>query len=106
VEKVDVSAISAPITTSRFEQDFFAMDTTDLMASEARIRAKYGPFYDDYIAGIMSFGRSGSRLDTAGHDPHIDIMNFLRSPSDRSLYDTVEKQYKDVTDMRKEYREQ
>ena len=100
-KKVDVSAISAPIATSRFEQDFYAMDTTDLMASEARIRAKYGPFYDDYLSGIMNFGRSDSRLDTTGHDAHIDIMNFLRSPSDRSLYDTVEKQYKDVTDIEK-----
>jgi hypothetical protein len=100
-KKVDVSKISAPIHVQRFEQDFYAMDTAHLDLSEAAMRAKYGPFYDDYITGIMNFGRPDNRMDTAGHDPHIDIMAFLRSPADRSLYDTVEAKYRDMSDITK-----
>lgn len=98
-KNVDVSSIPGSIHAIRFEQDFYQMDTADLAGSEMKMMRKYGPFYTDYITGIMNFGRPGNRLDTAGHDPHIDIMAFLKSPSDRELYKEVEKQYSDVSDI-------
>ena len=100
-KKVDVSAISAPIHTARFEQDFYGMDTNNLMASEGSMRLKYGSFYDDYVTGIMNFGGPETRMDTTHHDPHPYIMKFLGSKADRELYDTVEKKYKDISDIEK-----
>ncbi|MBS1687006.1 MAG: hypothetical protein JSS76_19870 [Bacteroidetes bacterium] len=99
---VDVSSIPVTLHVRRFEQDFYHMDTADLAASEMKMRAKYGAFYDDYVTGIMNFGRPANRLDTAGHDPHIDILAFMRNPADRNLYDSVEKHYADFTDVEKE----
>ena len=99
---IDVSAIPVRLRVERFERDFYHMDTADLTGSEMKLRAKYGAFYDDYVTGIMNFGRPANRLDTAGHDPHIDILAFMRNPADRSLYDTVEKQYADLSSVEHE----
>jgi hypothetical protein len=99
-KKVDVSKEKASFTVYRFEQDLFAIDTNHIAASEARLRAKYGDFYDDYIEHIMNFGKSDKPLDTTHLDPHIDLIKFLGNRSDRDLYDTVEKEYSDISGIK------
>jgi len=99
-KKIDVSGEKVNYTVSRFDQDFFAIDTSHIAESEAKLRAKYGQFYDDYVTHIMNFGRAESPVDTTHHDPHIDIIHFLGNKSDRDLYDTVQKEYPDIADIK------
>src|SRR5690349_12811889 len=49
----DVSGIQVTLTTQRFEQDFFAMDTTNVMASLEKVGAKYPLFLGDFLYNIM-----------------------------------------------------
>jgi hypothetical protein len=98
-KKIDVSKEQVNYTVQRFDQDFFAIDTLHIAESEAKLRAKYGQFYNDYVTHIMNFGRSESPVDTVHHDPHIDIINFLGNRSDRDLYDTVQKEYSNIADI-------
>ena len=98
-KKVDVSQIKADFIISRFDQDFYALDTNHLDEGESRLKAKYGSFYQDYITGIMNFGQPASRFDTVKHDPREDMIHFLSNASDRGLYDTVQKDYRDMSDL-------
>ena len=49
----DVSAIKINIETKRFEQDFFAMDTTKVAESFKNILQKYPGFTPDFIYNIL-----------------------------------------------------
>ena len=98
-KKVDVSKEKVSIKVQRFEQDFFAIDTTHLEDSESKLRAKYGSFYDYYVHTIMNFGRPENRFDTTRLDPHADLVHFLGHRADIDLYDTVQKEYPDVADI-------
>lgn len=49
----EVSGIQVDLHVQRFEQDFFAMDTTHLMSSLQQLQAKYPLFLPDFIANIM-----------------------------------------------------
>ena len=98
-KKIDVSKIPVRLKVQRFEQDFHRFDTTHIAESEAGMRAKYGAFYDDYISGIMGFGKPLSKLDIAGHDYHIDLLGFFANKADQDLYDSVQQQYADISDI-------
>lgn len=94
-KKVDVSKVEAPMHTLRFERDFFGLDVNNLAAGTTELQQKYGPFYNDYVLGIMAFGAPESRLDTSHRDPLTDIQGFLQNPSDRALYDSVQQRFSD-----------
>jgi hypothetical protein len=49
----DVSDIKITLTTQRFEQDFFALDSTRVMASLEQLGHKYPLFLGDFIYNIM-----------------------------------------------------
>jgi hypothetical protein len=98
-KKIDVSKEKVSYTVDRFDRDFFAIDTTHIDESEAKLRTKYGYFYDDYIHHIMNFGRPQNPLDTSRKNPQADIIQFLSNRSDRDLYDTVQKEYPDIKDI-------
>jgi hypothetical protein len=98
-KKVDVSKENVCFTVQRFDQDFFAIDTAHIDMSAAKLRAKYGTFYDDYVNHIMNFGRPESPVDTHRVDSRVDIIKFLGNKSDRDLYDTVQKDYPATTDI-------
>ena len=104
-KKIAVSGIEAPLLVKRFEQDFFALDTSTFDASEAKLRQTYGGFYNDYTRGIMGFGQPVSREDTNKRDPQVDIRQFLSNPSDRSLFDTVQHRFRDFSGIQKELQE-
>lgn len=98
-KKVDVSKEKVNFIVSRFDRDFFAIDTTHLAESESKLRTKYGAFYDFYILQIMNFGKSDNPMDPHGVDPHIRLLGFLGNRSDRDLYDSVQKEYPNTTDI-------
>jgi hypothetical protein len=92
-KKVDVSKEKVSLTISRFDRDFFALDTAHLAESESRLRAKYGLFYDDYVLHIMNFAKPDNPMDTHMLDPHVRMLDFLGNRSIRDLYDTVQREY-------------
>ena len=98
-KRIDVSKIPVQLNVLRFEQDFNRFDTSHIVESEATLRAKYRSFYDDYVRGIMGFGKPLSKLDTAGHDYHIDMLGFFANKADRDLYDSVQQQYSSLHDI-------
>lgn len=75
----DVSHIKVDLQVQRFDQDFFALDTTDLDASLDELNEKYPAFMQDYIFNILT---------QPSHPDSIkkDIQLFLSSY--RSLYDS------------------
>nr|MBA2562875.1 hypothetical protein [Chitinophagaceae bacterium] len=49
----DVSGIKVEVTVKRFEKDFFAMDTSDLVAGLNQLQQKYPGFINDFINNIL-----------------------------------------------------
>ena len=49
----DVSDIKIDLEVQRFDQDFFAMDTSDIIASLQRLDTKYPLFLADYLQNIL-----------------------------------------------------
>ena len=53
VNAPDVSDIKVELTTSRFEQDFFAIDTNNIRSSLQQLQAKYPGFVNDFVVNIL-----------------------------------------------------
>ena len=53
VNAPDVSDIKVPLETSRFEQDFFLIDTNNITASLQQLQAKYPGFLNDFVVNIL-----------------------------------------------------
>ena len=58
----DVSNIKVDITLERFEKDFFQIDTNNISAGLATIKAKYPNFYTDFMQGML--GINGADTDS------------------------------------------
>lgn len=58
----DVSNIPINLSVQRFEQDFFALDTTHLNQGLDALSRKYGPFFPDYIGNILRLNGGDSSL--------------------------------------------
>ena len=52
-DKPDVSGISVTLKLERFEKDFFAVDTNNLVNSLSQLRQKYPEFTKDFIQNIL-----------------------------------------------------
>ncbi len=50
----DISKIQVPFTVSRFEEDFFAVDTNNVTASLNNLQNKYNTFLNDFLYNILS----------------------------------------------------
>ncbi|NII24953.1 hypothetical protein HB364_07680 [Pseudoflavitalea sp. X16] len=70
----DVSDIKVDLTTHRFDQDFFAVDTSRLMASLQQLAQKYPWFITDYSQGILGLPPFA---DTSTQAPQL-VKQFLR----------------------------
>jgi hypothetical protein len=95
----DVSGIDIPLQTQHFEQDFFALDTTHLMASLEALSGKYPYFLGDYLHNILELPEIN---DTSVTTLHL-IKRFIaeyRPVKDSA--DKILKQWDDIeTDIRK-----
>jgi hypothetical protein len=95
----DVSAIKVPLQTQRFEQDFFALDTTHLMASLEALNQKYPFFLGDYLHNILELPEI--------HDTSTVVQNLIRKfiADYRPIKDSADKiihGFKDIeNDIRK-----
>lgn len=70
----DVSGIKVELTTYRFDKDFFAIDTNNLLPAVRQMAQKYPWFITDYFQGIM--GLPSLTDSNATHAPQL-IKQFL-----------------------------
>lgn len=89
----DVSAINVDLETKRFEQDFFAMDTTNIGVSIQKIMQKYPGFSGDFIYNIL--GLDLDSLLNGAQEEQAAIKQFINDYM--PIKDTAELIYKDFS---------
>lgn len=83
VDAPDVTDIDASFTTYRFDKDLAAIDTSDVGAGAAALRATYGAFFDRYFSQIVPLQNA---TDIQFEE---SLRGFLTAPSIRYLLDTT-----------------
>ena len=91
--EIDTSALSLTIQINRFDRDFFALDTTDVLAGVPALQEKYPEFFPFYTEHILNIGTP----DSADFD--IYIRKFLTTPHIREAYEESRRQFADVSDI-------
>lgn len=86
----DVSSIKINLKTKRFEQDFFAMDTTKVAESMKIVLQKYPGFLPDFVANIL--GLDLDSLLVPGNAQSQAIRLFIHDYA--SIKDSSDLQYK------------
>ncbi len=77
----DVSTIKVDLQTTRFEQAFFKVDTTNIDASLQQLHTTYPGFTQDFLYNILG---THNNIDSASKD----VIAFISSY--KSLYDTAQ----------------
>ena len=91
--KPDISGIDVAITLKRFEQDFFKIDTTDLVPGLTDLQHKYPQFYPVFMQDILQLPPEGAKA--------FPIVNTIIS-SYRSFNDSIQKKYPDMDWLQKD----
>jgi hypothetical protein len=92
----DVSNIKVDLSVQRFEQDFFAVDTNNLMGSLQQVGSKYPVFLGDFLYNIMELpGLSDTSLQTQAL-----LKKFIADY--RPVKDTADIVFKHFGDIEKE----
>lgn len=92
----DVSNITIDLQTIRFEQAFFTVDTTNIDASLQNLNNKYPGFTQDFLYNILGAHQQADSVIK-------DAKTFNRSY--KSLYDSAELQYKNISIIEKEVKQ-
>ncbi len=71
----DVSGIKVNLETKRYEQDFFAMDTSNIASSMSNLLKKYPKFTPDFVENIL--GLSMDSLIIPGNSQDSAIRLFI-----------------------------
>lgn len=88
----DVSGIKVDLTLERFEKDFFAIDTNNVVPGLTQLQQKYPGFYRDFMQGVI--GISGIPADPPTQEA---VRRMLSSYT--SLYKVVEAKLGNATDI-------
>ena len=86
----DVSAVKVPLTTERFEQSFFALDTNNIVPHLEKVIAAYPSFGENFMGTILGVDPKWPADTTALYIKEFLIYN-------RSVYDTAQKYFKDFS---------
>ncbi|MEI9957216.1 MAG: hypothetical protein WDM90_13145 [Ferruginibacter sp.] len=93
----DVSNIKVELTTQRFEQDLFTMDTVNFSQELDKLQLKYPSFTNTFIYDILS---------TDPRWPNDTIINYVRHFATdklyKSIYDSSQLLFKDFAPYEKE----
>ena len=93
--KPDVSDIEVEVVVRRFEQDLFAMDTTQMGPSLQAIAAKYPAFSKIFFEQILR--SSGPDIPEEAH--HAFMNGFINHPEVKNLHDTCMVLYQDFSEL-------
>ena len=91
----DVSAIKINLTTKRFEKDFFAIDTNNVIPQMNNLVAAYPGFSNNFLSTILGIDSKWSTDTTAYY-----LKGFIAY--NRSVYDSVQKIFSDFSPYEKE----
>ncbi len=91
----DISHIKVELTTMRFEQDLFGLDTSGFTANLDILISKYPSFGENFLSTILNT-ESGWPADSAADYVHGFITAY------KQVYDSAEKVFKDFTPYQNE----
>lgn len=92
----DVSKVQVQLTTQRFEQDFFTIDTTQLDASLQMLFNKYPVFMVDYLQNILA---SNPQPDTIMQNVKLFINAYSK------IYETTQSTFTNFNSIEKEIKQ-
>jgi len=92
-KKPDVSGIEANVTLQRFEQDFFKLDTNNVVQGLAGLQKTYPAFYPIFMQDIL-------QLPPTGNEAMTVLKTIIRSY--HSLNDSIQKKYPRLDWLEKE----
>ena len=91
----DVSNIKVVLQTARFDQDLYAIDTTDIAGGLRKLEAKYPDFLNYYLDTLMAFGINHNYSDTTrGIRDGLKIL--LTYKDFKGLQDSINTKYPDT----------
>jgi hypothetical protein len=89
----DVSNIRIDIQTKRFEKDFFALDTSNIIGGVQQLHQKYPGFTNDFISNIL--GLNTAALVSRNNEQINAVKTFLKDY--RPLKDSADKVFGNFT---------
>lgn len=92
----DVSNIKVDLKVQRFEKDFFAIDTNNILNELQRLRIKYPTFINDYTSQILGFDNT-TPPDSLIKYIHLFIRDyrFVKDSADK-LFTDLDPQVKEI----------
>lgn len=89
---VDISNVDVkPLEVLRLENDIFAFNNANFDEKNKALNAKYGPYYEHYIAGTLNAGGTRDSLYKTS------ILGFTQDKDMKETYAYVRKLYPDAT---------
>jgi hypothetical protein len=95
----DVKHIDIQLKINRFEQDFFALDTSDIASGLKKLQTTYGEFADIYFTRIVP--AFDPRI--AANGPEAYIKGFISHPEIQKLNAICSEKYKDFDPWEKAF---
>jgi len=83
------------IQIQRFENDLFAIKAETFTADTAKLRNKYGDFFDLFCSQIVRLGNKNLPIFKQ------NLLHFIEDPDVKELYQAVNKQFPDVSELNK-----
>lgn len=95
----DVSGITIELSSSRFEQDFFQMDTANINAAMDKLLATYGDFATNFVFNILGL--------PAQPDSSIAVQKGIKQfiVAYKPVYDSVQKKYPNLSTIQQEVKQ-
>ncbi len=95
-KRPDISAIHLNTTIHRFDRDYFAVDSTNLMAGLQGLQSQYPYFINDFTANILGAGIIGDSNKV------LPIANHQFFSSYYPVYQLVKDRFEDLSSTEKE----
>ena len=92
----DVSGIKVAVKIRRFDQDLFAIDTSNVEAGLSRLRQQYPNMLQLFTENIIHDQTNPKETPTEA------VRGFITAPEVRKIYDTVQQVYGDVKWLEKD----
>lgn len=96
--KPDVSGITVNVNVERFEQELFAIDSSNRDQAIQQMTGKYGEFFYFYFNGYEWNMQSES--DASWKD---SVVAYVQDPFLTALYDSVQERFHDVTSFQADF---
>lgn len=95
---VDVSGIELELNYQRFDVDLMSLDTVDITSGIKKLTQQYPAFFPFYTGQLMGFGVPNANDSALATNLNL----FLKEPTVRALFDTVQFYYQDNEQLQRE----